>query len=152
MSSESGSTHSQKKVVKRIKRKRLTEAQVKHLLLRRYGSVTDFSQPIATISMISRATGLHYQTIKDVIQRYHRNGNSYDHDVFKSIPRPKKLSSAFERQLVSYEVLNEMRFLSLERRSRLIEEQYQVRVPANSLALIYARHGVHYKKTKKATR
>ena len=87
-----------------------------------------------------------------MIQRYHRNGNRYDHDVFKSVPRPRKLSSAFERQLVSYEVLNEMRFLSLERRSRLIEEQYQVRVPANSLALIYARHGVHYKKTKKATR
>ena len=45
-----------------------------------------------------------------------------------------------------------MRFLSLERRSRLIEEQYQVKVPANSLALIYTRHGVRYKKTKKATR
>ena len=59
-----------------------------------------------------------------MIQRYHRNGNSYDHDVFRSVPRPRKLAPAFEQQLVSYDVLNEMRFLSLERRSKLIEEQY----------------------------
>ena len=45
-----------------------------------------------------------------------------------------------------------MRFLSMEKRSVLIEQRYGVRVPAKSLALIYSRNKVSYRKPKKATR
>ena len=88
--------------------------------MRRYGSLTDFSEPIATYAAISRATGVKYQTVKDCIERYHFNGNSYDHDVFKRKPGKRKLPAELEQELVSYEVLNDMRFLSMEKRSVLI--------------------------------
>ena len=45
-----------------------------------------------------------------------------------------------------------MRFLSMEKRSVRIEQRFGVHVPAKSLALIYARNKVSYRKPKKATR
>ena len=44
---------------------------------------------------------------------YHFNGNSYDHDIFKRKPGKRKLPAELEQELVSYEVLNDMRFLSM---------------------------------------
>ena len=52
------SIDSQIPLVRRVKRPRLSEKQVMHVLLRRYGSLTDFSNVIATYASISRATGI----------------------------------------------------------------------------------------------
>ena len=76
----------------------------------------------------------------------------YDHDVFKRVPHKRKVPQHIEEELVSYEMLNEMRFLSLERRVKMIHERFGIVIPASSLSLIYSRNRVSYRKAKKATR
>ena len=64
-------------ILKRLRRPTLSKAVVLHLVARRYGSITDFSQIVARLCDMSRATGIHEDTIRKVISRYHANGNRY---------------------------------------------------------------------------
>ena len=120
-----------------------------HLLLRRYGSTTDFSQIQQSLSQISRSTHIPVATILRAVRRFHQNGNSF----LKRVPRRwMKIPPEVERTLCSYECLNEWRCLPLKRRVHLIKEQHDVDLQPSSLSLIYKRNGVKYSKARKATR
>ena len=70
---------------------------MKHLLARRYGSITDFSRIIARICDISKATGIAWSTVKEAIDRYHKNGNQFINESAKKTGRKKKVPDSIER-------------------------------------------------------
>ena len=71
------STFPSVKAARRINRGHLKEEQVMHILYRRYGSVTDFDQVIASFAKISRATGVPVATAVKAVARFHKNGNTF---------------------------------------------------------------------------
>ena len=120
-------------VAKRIRRQRLTERQTRLLLLHRYGSITDFSKVIASFSVVAKATGIASPTIHRAIHRYHRNGDCFVEAKVVYKGRRKKVPAAVEKELCSYEVLTEMRFLPLMRRTHLIETKYGIELSVSGL-------------------
>ena len=62
---------------KGVKRPRLKEKHVLTLVARRYGSLTDFSKVVARYCDIARATGVKKDTVRNVILRFHKNGNRF---------------------------------------------------------------------------
>ena len=67
-----------------------------------------------------------HKTVRRVILRYHNLGNRYDTDSFKRGGRKRKLPPHVESELASWELLNEMRFLGLDKRLELIRRRYGV--------------------------
>ena len=53
------------------------ERNVKVLLLRRYESLKSFKKVIASYKDIGDATGVREATVRQVINRFHANGNKY---------------------------------------------------------------------------
>ena len=64
----------------------------------------------------------------------------------------KKFSDEIEQDLISYETLKEMRFLSLKRRVVLIQQRYGITVNPSTLRNLYRRKKVTYRSAKKAIR
>ena len=95
-------------------------------MYRRYGNLTDFSKTIATYADIARATGINERTVRRIILHYHNLGDRYDADSLKRAGRKRKLPPHVERELASWELLNEMRFLGLEKRLVFIRRRYGV--------------------------
>ena len=100
---------------------------------------------IATYSDVARATCLHKSTVRGTILRYHRLGNRYDHDAFRRGGIGRKIPANIEAELVSWEMLNEMRFFSLDRRLEIIHSRYGVRISRQTLQQLYARNGVSFR-------
>ena len=139
---------------RRISRGKLSKNTVLSLLFRRYGSVTDFRHVVARYAAISRETGISEQTIYSAIKRYHLKGNKYGSPSRKGQLAPRKpvTPPEVERQLVSWETLNRMRFLPLRRRIDLIRREHGVKMSTDTLARLYRRNGVDYRQAKKVTR
>ena len=137
-----------------IRRSRLSRPQVMHLIARRYGSLHDFSQVVARYSTISTATGIHQDTVRKAIQLFHKKGNRYERTSMKGRGggRPRAIPPDLEAELVTWESLNEMRFLSLRRRAELIRRAHGINVGAYMLANLYRRNGIRYLQAKKWTR
>ena len=57
-----------------------------------------------------------------------------------------------EAELIKWEKLNEMRFLSLQRRTELIRREYGIVVGTAVLAELYRRNGIRYLQAKRFTR
>ena len=142
------------KLTKYIRRPRLSKAQVQHLIARRYGSLHDFSQVVATYATISRATGIHQDTVRTAILLYHQKGNRYVKFKRKGLGggRRRIVPPDLEAELVKWETLNEMRFLSLRRRAELIRRQHGIAVGPAILGDLYRRNGIRYLQAKKFTR
>ena len=137
------------KVTRRINRGHLNEEQVMHLVLRRYGSTTDFSQVVSSYAAISRATGVPLATLYVAIRKFHKNGDGFR----KRGPRRWfRLSPEMERWLCSHECLFEWRCLPLKRRVFLLKQQYDVDLLPGMLAQVYKRNGVRFTKAKPAAR
>lgn len=127
---------------------------LKNLLARRYGSLHDFSKVVARWCDISKATGVHPDTIRKAILLYHARGNRYLECTAKNfaLGRPRFITPSLERELVTKETLYEMRFLSLQRRTVLIQREYGISVAKGTLAALYKRNGIKYLQAKKAKR
>ena len=60
-----------------IDRGNLKEKHVKLLVLHRYGSLENFDKIIASYGDISLKTRVNKCTVRNVIERYHANGNQF---------------------------------------------------------------------------
>ena len=127
---------------------------VKNLVARRYGSLHDFSKVVARWCEISKATGMHRDTIRMAVLLYHKRGNRF----FKcnstnfAMGRPRTVPQDVEALLTSKKTLYEMRFLSLARRTELIRREQGIELAPRTLATMYKRNGVKYLQAKKAKR
>ena len=123
-------------------------------MARRYGSLDDFSQVVARWCDISRATGVHKETCRRAILRFHRRGNRFTRDSANSCPLgpPRRIPPELEARLVSKETLYEMRFLSMLRRAELIRRDHGISVSRWTLAGLYKRNGVRYLQATKVKR
>ena len=92
---------------KTIRRPKLGEKEVKNLLARRYGSLTDFSQVVARWCDIARATGVHQTTCRKAVNLYHKKGNRFVpvNGQNYAVGRPRKLTAELEAQITSDETL-----------------------------------------------
>ena len=123
---------------------------IKNLLARRYGSLEDFSQVVGRWCDISRATGLHPDTIRKAVMLYHKKGNRYIPVCARNYPvgRPRVITANLEAQITSWQTLNDMRFLSIRRRQELIRREHGVYIGVKTLAKIYQRNKIRYRQTK----
>ena len=105
-SSESFSTSSSKlpQLTKCVRRPKLNRKMVMNLLARRYGSLHDFSQVVARWCDISRATGVHPNTVRKVVLLYHQRGNRFESRIVRNYagPRTRVVPPELEAQLTSH--------------------------------------------------
>ena len=64
------------------------------------------------------------------------------------VGRPRRLPDHVEAELISREILNDMRFLPLRRRVELIRREHGIEIGASGLGKMYRRHGVKYLQAK----
>ena len=141
-------------LIKCVRRPRLQRKMVLNLVARRYGSLHDFSRVVARWCDISRATGLHVDTIRKAIGLFHKKGDRYvaSNGSTCAVGRPRTVTAEFEARITTREKLYEMRFLSLARRVELIRREYGVSLGVDLLSAIYKRNGVRYLQAKKKKR
>ena len=84
-----------------------------------------------------------------MIRRFHRNGNCWKPN---KQPKPFKIPPAVEKELVSWEVLNEWRYKPIYARVRKIKEKYNISISKTTLVRLYKRNKVKYRPTKKHLR
>ena len=141
-------------LTKRVVRPRLTEKMVNNLLARRYGSLHDFSKVVARWCDISKATGINPNTIRKALQTYHRRGHRFlkcNATNFR-MGRPCVLPRDVEAQLVSRETLYSMRFLPIQRRVELVNNQHGTHLSVEGFTNLYKRNKVKYLQSSKAKR
>ena len=137
-------------MTKRFCRPPATKHQVHAIIARRYGSLTDFSRITARVSQIAKALGFNWMTVKSIIKRFHANGNQF---LPRPRPiRPRKVPARVEEELISRELLNEMRFLPLAARCQIVRERYQLAISVTCLAKLYKRNKVKYRPAKTTIR
>ena len=90
-------------LTKCIRRPKLDRKMIRNLLARRYGSLGDFSRVVARWCDISRATGVHPDTIRKAVLLYHQKGNRYVPVNGRNNPvgRPRVITANLEAQLTS---------------------------------------------------
>ena len=77
----------------------MNKKMLKNLLARRYGSLHDFSKVVARWCDISKATGVHPDTIRKAILLFHKRGNRYLECTGKNfaLGRPRFITPSLER-------------------------------------------------------
>ena len=123
-------------------------------MARRYGSLDDFSRVAARWGDIGRATGLHRETCRWAIIRFHKRGNRFAGGSANNCPlgRRRLIPQDLEARLISRQTLYEMRFLSLQRRVELIRREHGISIGVRTLGDLYKRNGVKYLQAKKVRR
>ena len=76
----------------------------------------------------------------------------YDVDAFKRGGRKRKIPARIEAELVSWEILNEMRFFGLDKRLEMILSRYGIIVKRKTLQDLYARNKVTFRQPSKVLR
>ena len=81
-----------------IRRPRLERKMIRNLLARRYGSLHDFSKVVARWCDISRATGVHQDTVRKAVERHHKRGNKFDSASVRNrfVGRPRTIPAELE--------------------------------------------------------
>ena len=137
-----------------LKRPRMNEKMIKHLVARRYGALDDFSQIIAGWGEISKQTGVNKDTIRKAVTRFHKNGDRWlpVNAAYNNVGAPRLLSASIEAEITSWQTLNDMRFLPMRRRLELIRREHGIAVSLNTLRRVYKRRGVRFLQAKAVKR
>ena len=131
---------------RRIKRSPLAEHEVLLLVEARYGSLRDFRRPDMPFSEIAQRYSVAQTTIKDVIRRFHRNGNIYVKPPY--VGRRSLIPREVQESIVRTETLADMRYLPVRERARRHTEEHRIPISVHQLFTIYKRHGVRFKMPK----
>ena len=139
---------------KSVRRQRLNEKMIKNLLARRYGSLHDFSKIVTRWCDICRATGVHEDTARKAINKFHKRGNRFLKCCAANfaVGRPSIVPPDLQAHLTSKDTLYEMRFLSLDRRVELIRQEHGLVLSTKAVKRMYKRNGVRYLQAAKMKR
>ena len=116
----------------------------------RYGSLTDFRQPIMSFADVSKVSGVAAATASRAVGRFHKNGDRFL--PRRARPRMNGFPAAVRARLARPETLMEMRFLPIRERARRHSEELGVRLSVYLLRAIYKEHGVRFRQPKAALR
>ena len=101
-----------------IDRGNLKAQHVKLLLWHRYGSATSFKEIIASYSSIARVTGVRACTVRNVIERYHANGNRFTRN-WGAQKNKSMIPRHAAEWLCDWKTLYDMRYLPMPARARV---------------------------------
>ena len=117
------------------------------VVLLRYGSVIDFTQPRRTYRMIEEWTGIRKRACQTIVQQFHRRGNDWRRRRTTPYgPKPHPLPPDVEEYIRSS--LYENRFLSISERCQVIRERFGFPIARNRLQRTYGRMGIQYTRVK----
>ena len=82
----------------------VSEAQVKSILLARFGSLSSFDNPISSIYSVSQRLRIPYSSVQETIKKFLDRGRQFTFSYKRGRPR-KELAPNLEAQLCSQELL-----------------------------------------------
>ena len=130
----------------------LKEKDVKLLLKHRYGSTKSFKKIIKSYQDIEKITGVRYGTVRNIIARYHNNGNRYVQKGTRIYSRTMIPSHAAE-WLCKWDTLYNMRYLTMQARAKICKKEFGLpKCTANAVIRVYKNNGISYKLPGKANR
>ena len=130
---------------KRVKRK-YTANNVLLVVFLRYGSIQNFNRVWHRWCEIVTLTGIFESTAREMVLRFHRNGNSPYSDTSRKGRKPNPLPEDIRQYL--FDSLYDMRFLSLKQRSQQIASRFNFPMDWSRLRAEYHRMGVTYQPCK----
>ena len=129
----------------------ISEAQVKSILLARFGSLTSFENPICSIYSVSQRLRIPYSSVQETIKKFLERGRQFAFK-FKKGRKRKELAPNLEAQLCSQELLQDWSSYSLRDRVTLCQRRFNLKISVTTLRRLYRCNGIRYRASQKVYR